>query len=270
MSKTIAVDHPCSPEKVVDVRWWTDELLSFRVTKPLALRYLPGQYARIALQVGNQLIWRPFSFVSSPAGELLEFLAVLVPGGLFTDQLRHIDAGDTLWVEHENYGFMTPDRFEGGSDLWLLATGTGVGAFLSVLRDSAVWLQYQQIVMVHGVRTRSQLVYRDELVDMQIQTRHQKHGAQLSLLACVSGENIPPSTTDIQTDYRYLSTRMSTAFDSGQLESSAGIRISTENSRIMLCGNPAMIEDMRKRLHLRGLTPCRKQKPGQFLTENYW
>ena len=167
MSHTIAIDHPCSPERIISVRWWSADLLSFTCTRPLPLNFLPGQYARIALQVGNQLIWRPFSFVSSPAEEALEFLGVLVSGGLFTDQLKQIDIGDTLWVEHENYGFMTLDRFDSGRHLWMLATGTGIGPFIAILRDPEVWKKFERIMLVRGARSAEQLAYRDELIAMQ-------------------------------------------------------------------------------------------------------
>lgn len=268
MSKTFSIDHPCSPEKIRKIHWWTEHLLSFSVTRPSALQYVPGQYARIAIQMGNQLIWRPFSFVSVPTQDFLEFLAVMVPGGLFTEQLRHIDDDDTIWVAHEHYGFMTPDRFEDGSVLWLIATGTGIGAYVSMLRDPDIWPRYQHIVLVHGVRLPEQLVYRRELLAMQSAYRTQPGRARLTLLACISG-TIDQET--IATDgYRIIPARISTALDSGMMEAVAGSDISPGSSRVMLCGNPAMIDDMRKRLHLRGLVPCRKQQPGQFLTENYW
>ena len=270
MTKSIAIDHPCSPEKIITTQWWTDDLLSFTVTKPTAMRYLPGQYARIALLMGSQLIWRPFSFVSEPSEDLLEFLGVLVPGGLFTGQLRHIEMGDTIWVEHENYGFMTPDRFEGGHVLWLLATGTGIGAFLSMLRDRRIWEQYEHIVLVHGVRWPEQLVYREQLSAMQAVSRNRPSSARLRLLACMTGDRAPMPNPRSDGDYEFIPNRISTALESGSLEAAAGLKLSPEESRIMLCGNPAMIEDVRKHLHLRGFAPCRRQKPGQFLTENYW
>jgi ferredoxin/flavodoxin---NADP+ reductase len=244
--------------------------MSFTVTRPQALQYRPGQYARIALQAGNHLIWRPFSFVSTPSDNHLEFLAVIVAGGLFSDHLRRIDSGDTIWVEHENYGFMTPDRFEDGRVLWLLATGTGIGAFLSILRDDRVWNDFGKIILVHGVRRPQQLVYLDELMRMQINSTRHPDRAILRLLACISGQPAAALNADPGSGYRALSARITTALDSGALEAQAGDILSPESSRVMLCGNPAMIEDMRKRLQQRGLTPCRRQKPGQFLTENYW
>ncbi len=270
MLKSVSVDHPCSPERISWAHWWTGNLLSFTVTRPSALQFAPGQYARIALQMGSQLIWRPFSFVSAPSEDFLEFLAVLVPGGLFTEQLRHTDSGDIIWVEHENYGFMTPDRLEGGSVLWLLATGTGIGAYLSVLRDASVWQRYQRIVLVHGVRRPEELVYRDELLKMQSESDGRSEGATLMLLACITGVPVTAPESLASKGYRIISARIGTALDSGALEAEAGASMTPEDSRVMLCGNPGMIEDVRKRLHLRGLTPCRKQKPGQFLTENYW
>jgi len=270
MTKSVSVDHPCSPERIKDVHWWTADLLSFTVTKPSALSYRSGQYARIALQMGNQLIWRPFSFVSAPSDDFLEFLAVLVPGGLFTAQLRQADCGDTIWVEHENYGFMTPDRFAGGRTLWLLATGTGIGVFLSMLRDMRIWQEYQHIVLVHGIRRSEQLVYRSELSEMQAASRTEPHRGTLTLLACLTGEPSRQSDPRANNGYRFIHERISTALDSGRLEAEAGFNVSPDDSRVMLCGNPAMIEDVRHRLHLRGLVPCRRHKPGQFLTENYW
>ena len=270
MTKSIAIDHPCSPERIKEVHWWTDDLLTFRVTRPPDIHYLPGQYARIALQVGNQLIWRPFSFVSAPGDDSLEFLAVLVAGGLFTGQLKLVSRGDTIWVAHEHYGFMTPDRFEDGDILWLLATGTGIGAFVSMLRDTRIWGEYQHIVLAHGVRRPAQLVYHDELAAMQDASRVQPHRASLTLLGCLSGDPTEVSGTHSLRGYRFLPERISGALESGRLEAKAGIQLSPENSRVMMCGNPAMIDDVRKILHLRGLMPCRRQRPGQFLTENYW
>jgi len=274
MSHTIAIDHPCSPERITGLHWWTKDLLSFKSTRPLALNYHSGQYARIAFQIGSQLIWRPFSFVSTPSDEQLEFLGVLVPGGFFSDRLKQTEIGDPLWVEHENYGFMTPDRFEDGKHLWLLATGTGIGPFISILRDEAVWTQFQRIILVHGTRSPDQLTYKDELLDMQSKRPGLAKRALMTLIGCVTTNDRQPRAgfgdEEDALGVRLLPCRMNSAWDEGILEMAAGATVNATDSRVMLCGNPAMIEDMRARLHQRGLVPCRRQKPGQFLTENYW
>jgi len=251
-----------SSERIVDIRYWTPSLLSFTTTRPLALRYLPGQYARIALPGDGRLIWRAFSMVSAPGDTLLEFVAVLVPGGLFTSQLAEAQPGDTVAIEHENYGFLTTDRFIGGDELWMLATGTGVGPFLSILRDGAVWQRFRHIVLVRGVREQCDLAYEDEFAQQQERARAQS--ASLTLVNCLSREQ------EDTADCRQINGRITHAWDAGTLEIKSNRRVTASHSRVMLCGNPQMIEDMRARLHMRDMKPCRQMAAGQFLTENYW
>ena len=271
---------PESIEHIIDIRYWTPTLLSFTVTRPLPLTYLPGQYARLGVDFNEQVIWRAFSFVSAPHESQLEFLAVLVPDGLFTARLKELQVGDTIHVEHENYGFMTADRFSDGSDCWMLATGTGIGPFISMLRDRALWQHFEHLVLVHGVRDEAELVYRDELQRMQSQARagmgqevgdemrDKNGGAQLMLVSCVS--RAPTDTPADLPERLQTGSRITGAWDSGRLEALTSLAITPERSRVMMCGNPQMIDDMRARLHKRGLVPCRKLVPGQFLTENYW
>lgn len=262
MPSPVSHAKPFTTERVVEIRHWTPSLLSFTTTRPLELNYLPGQYARIALQVNGQPVWRAFSFVSEPRQPLLEFVAVLIPEGLFTSRLRELQEGDEIAVEHENYGFLTADRFVDGDELWMLATGTGIGPFVSMLRDDAVWQQFRRVILVHGVRHSAELVYRDEL--LQISQMRSRREASLTLLACLSR----PQAGEINDGA--VEGRLTSAWDSGALEQASGLSISAEMSRVMLCGNPQMIEDMRARLHARGMKPCRRLAPGQFLTENYW
>ncbi len=261
MSDSLGSAKPDSIEKIVRVHYWTPALLSFTTTRPLERTYRPGQYTRLGLRVDSRLIWRAFSFVSAPGELALEFVAARVPDGLFTAQLGAIQAGDDIHIEHENYGFMTADRFVDGDDLWMLATGTGIGPFVSMLRDDGVWQRFRHIVLAHGVRNTSDLIYREELLQMQAIQR--KGRDQLSLVCC-------RSRADGQPVDACLPGRVTTAFDNGTLEMTAGRSLRPDTSRVMLCGNPQMIEDMRARLHARGMRPCRRTTTGQFLTENYW
>ncbi len=262
---------PFSVEQIVGIQHWTPALFSFTTTRPLELDYLPGQYARIALPVEGRLIWRAFSFVSAPSEHLLEFIGVQVPGGLFTSRLAETVPGDAIHIEHENYGFLTADRFLDGDDLWMLATGTGIGPFVSMLRDPGVWTQFRRIVLVHGVRHQTEQVYRDELLKMQAQ---RPTGADLSVIYYISQADTDAAreavSKAVSDEARETSGRITAAWDDGRLEAKAGRAVTLEASRVMLCGNPLMIEDMRARLHARGMKPCRRMAAGQFLTENYW
>jgi ferredoxin--NADP+ reductase len=149
-------------ETVFALRHWTPGLLSFRTSRAPGFRFTPGHYARLGLDdEDNGVIWRPFSVVSGAHDQHLEFFATLVPGRKFSDLLARAREGDTIRVEKASYAFMTIDHFAPGKDLWLLASGTGLGPFVSILRDPATWRGYESAVLVHSVRHASELAYRD-------------------------------------------------------------------------------------------------------------
>ncbi len=255
-----------SAEQVTEISRWSEGLISFKTTRPLALQYKAGEYARIAFPDSQSPAWRAYSFVSSPESDLLEFFGVIVPRGNFSRQLQQVKQGDQLLIEHESYGFMTANRFADGEELWMLGTGTGIGPYISMLRQGDIRVQFRRIFLVRGVRQSSDLMpYHDELCQMVASAAVDQTQAQLRLIACLSQENV------LATDCHAISgKRITAAMDDGSLEQAAGTPLDVSRSRVMLCGNPQMVEDMRRRLHQRGFKPCRRQTPGQFLTENYW
>jgi ferredoxin--NADP+ reductase len=265
---TVASDK-ATLETVIEVQRWTDALFSFKTTRPKEFRFAPGQYARLGLPAANSDTWRAYSITSAPDDDFLEYYGVLVPGGRFTTMLGDLKPGDTIWTEKEVYGFMIPDRFSDGEDLWMLATGTGIGPFISILRDPKVWQKFRRLILVHGVRKADELSYRDELLALQKDPPRHEGAAATAQLQIIS-----TTTRDAANDTAELSEplhgRITTLLENGQLEQAAGMPITVESSRIMLCGNPAMIEDTRRLLHQRGMRPCRRVLPGQFVTENYW
>lgn len=264
MRDFVAIPH--SLEQVTEITRWREGLISFKTTRPSALQYQAGEYARVAFPSNHLPAWRAYSFVSSPESDLLEFFGVIVPGGNFSRQLKHVQQGDQLLIEHESYGFMTANRFLDGEDLWLLATGTGIGPYISMLRQGDVMSEFRQIFMIRGVRQSIDLIaYEDELIQMAASARVDQGDTKLTLIACLSQENEPAMDS-----HHLMGKRITTAMDDGTLEQSAGTTLDISRSRVMLCGNPQMVEDMRKRLHQQGFKPCRRQTPGQFLTENYW
>lgn len=250
-------------EKVLHLQWWTDKLFSFTTTRPPGYSFAAGQYARLGLRDANGLVWRAYSMVSSPAQEFLEFYGVLVPSGLFTTQMKALKEGDGILVEKQCYGFMTPDRFTDGEDLWMIATGTGVGPFISMLRDSLVWEKFRNLILVHGVRHADEFSYRDELASY-CRTAPFGTASRLQVVRSVTRDPEPAS------DSLMLNGRVTTLFENGALEKATGLSMTDARSRFMMCGNPEMIEDMRKLLHGRGMRPVRRALPGHFVTENYW
>lgn len=120
-----------SVEKVLSVHRWTPTLFSFTMTRPSHFKFTAGQFARIGLKVGDELVVRAYSVVSSPFDETLEFFSIVVPDGAFTSNLQHLKVGDELYLEKIPYGYLTLARYQQPlpHDLWLLATGTGLAPF---------------------------------------------------------------------------------------------------------------------------------------------
>lgn len=247
-----------SVEKVLSVHRWTPTLFSFTMTRPAHFKFMAGQFARIGLKVGEELVVRAYSVVSSPFDETLEFFSIVVPDGAFTSNLQHLKVGDELYLEKIPYGYLTLARYQQPlpHDLWLLATGTGLAPFLSMLQDFDTWSKYQKINLVYSVRTTAELAYVDRIQEIA-ETFGEGH---------VGFKFISIITRDPSAQ---LHDRLPVLIENGELEKVAGIELSPATSHVMLCGNPEMVDDTKEALKRRGLTMNRRGE-GNIAVENYW
>jgi len=266
-------------ETVLEVHSWVPgKLLSIVTTRSPHFHFVAGQFARLGLPADDApeaapTIWRAYSMVTAPKHrEHMEFYSIVVPEGEFSPRLAALRAGDPIYVDRTAFGFLTLERFapEGniskidGGDLWLLATGTGLSAYLSILQDPATWTAFDNIVLVHGVRLVEELTYRDQILDWV------EHG--LPELG-----NVPK-----QAKLRYLpiptresfgdmpQARLTQLIESGNLEQLAGLGLDPDSSKVMLCGNPDMLTEARALLKPRGFAVGRRGNPGNLALENYW
>ena len=249
-------------ETITDVRPWTDSLFSFRTTRDRGYRFVPGQFARIGVRdpETDEPVWRAYSIASASYDEHLEFFSVVVPGGAFTSRLSKLREGDPILVERRSYGFLTTDRFEAGRDLWMLATGTGLAPFLSILHEFQTWERYENLVLVQSVRTQQELAYEDLIQGFDRSEYYAEFAHKLRYVRIVTREPVPGALRD----------RVTKLLASGVLEENVGLRLDHDRSRIMLCGNPEMVEDSRKLLSGRGFRVSRRGDPGHLAVENYW
>jgi ferredoxin--NADP+ reductase len=240
--------------KVLENRHWTDTLFSLRVAGA-ALAFEAGQFVRIALELNGARVARPFSFVNPPEDPVHEFYGVVVPEGPLSPRLAQLEAGDTLYLASNPSGFLVLSEVPDAETLWLLATGTGIAPFLSILRTETPWRRYGSVVVVHAARFARELVYR-ELIEAIGQAR----GERLRYLTFVSREAAPDS----------LAGRIPAAIDDGRLEAAAGAALSADRAQVMLCGNPAMLKDVTAALAARGMRKHRRRAPGQITVESFW
>ncbi|UIN22951.1 ferredoxin--NADP reductase [Herbaspirillum frisingense] len=253
-----------SCERLLSVHRWTDKLLSFRTTRPAGYRFTAGQFARLGLEIDGQIVSRAYSITSAEQEDQLEYYAIVVPGGQFTTRLAALQPGDPVWVEKLSYGFMTADRFVDGRHLWMLATGTGLGPYVSILQQPDVWQRFDELVIVHGVRQREELAYADKFEQLRQHASQQGWPARLQLLRCVTRDDVLPDAPG------WLAGRITKLLKEGRLEQATGLPLSVEQTRVMACGNPEMVTEVRELLRERGMGPLRRTGGGQFVTEDYW
>jgi ferredoxin--NADP+ reductase len=251
-------------ERVLSIRYWTPTLMSLRTTRYRGFRFTPGHYTRLGLCAADassdECVWRPFSMASAAYDDFLEFIAVLVPGGAFSEHLKHLRAGDVIRVDKSSYGFLTVDQLARGRELWMLASGTGLGPFLSIMKDPAVWQNYERLIVAHSVRHSSELAWRDEIAGMPNGELFADAKAALTYLPVVTRE--PGATT--------LAERIPALLADGRLETAAATQLDVASSRVLVCGNPEMTRELRQALTTRGFATNRRGVSGQMAFEKYW
>lgn len=240
--------------RVIENHHWTPALFSLRLAGP-AFTFEAGQFVKLALDLDGERVARPFSFVNPPGEPPLEFYGVIVPGGPLSPRLACLQPGDGVYLSSNPSGFLVLSEVPATEDLWLLATGTGIAPFLSILRTATPWTRFASVTLVHGVRRHEELVYRGLLEDLA-----RRHGERFRIVSFVSRDETPGA----------LAGRIPPAIADGRLEAAAGRGLSPERSHFMLCGNPGMVKEATAALLARGLRKHRRRSPGHITVETYW
>jgi ferredoxin--NADP+ reductase len=256
-----ASEEKFTRQRLLEVQTLTPNLFTLRTSRDPGFRFTAGQFARLGVRKPSGcIVWRAYSMVSAPHDEFLDFFSIVVPDGEFTSELSRLEVGDELLVDKQAFGFLTLDRFPDGRDLWLLATGTGIAPFLSILQDFGAWQRFERIILVYSVREARELAYQQLIAELPQRDYLEGLGAKLLYLPVVTRERV----------HGALHGRITTLIENGELERAADLQLTPEHSRIMLCGNPQMIEDTRAVLKARDLNLALTRRPGQVAVENYW
>ncbi len=243
---------------VQDRTEWNDRVFSLRVTGA-QLNFKAGQFTKLALPDSDgKLVARAYSLVNAPltTSDVLEFLIITDPDGQLSPQLHQLQKGDSLYVAQSAHGDLVFDTIpKHTKTLWLLSTGTGIGPFLSLLDDISFRPACEKVVLVHGVRKETDLVYRyliNQLVD--------QYQGRLVYQPIVSRENVSGA----------LNGRVTDLIEQQHLMQHCRADFAPDDSFVMMCGNPQMIKDTTKILLGLGLTKHRSAEPGNIIFERYW
>lgn len=216
--------------------------------------FKPGQFMNLGLHLPSGFVSRSYSLASAP-GEQLEVLLARVGEGALTPALFDLQPGAAITLDDKPQGFFTFDYVPPHRDLWLLATGTGLGPFLSMLRSGAAFERAERVVLVHGTRGPAELANRAELLQLVAD-----RGGSFRYVPALSQQPEAPLAQG----------RITALLASGELEARAETPLTPDRAHVMLCGNPTMIEDAIALLASRGMKRHRQRTPGHITTEKYW
>ncbi|MDQ0349599.1 ferredoxin--NADP reductase [Ancylobacter vacuolatus] len=245
-------------ERVLSVHHWTDNLFTFTTTRDPALRFKNGQFVMIGLQVDGKPLLRAYSIASANYEETLEFFSIKVANGPLTSRLQHLKVGDEVIVGRKPTGTLLVDYLVPGRRLYLLSTGTGLAPFMSLIKDPETYEAYEKVILVHGVRTVGELAYQDfienELPDNEF-------------FGELVREKLVYYPTVTREPYRNQG-RITDLITSGKLFADLGLPpLDKEDDRVMLCGSPQLLDDMRVILKEKGFEEGSTTEPGDFVIE---
>ena len=246
-------------EKVTWVQHWTDSLFSFRTTRDPGLRFSSGQFVMVGLtkEDGKPLV-RAYSIASPAWHEELEFYSIKVPDGPLTSRLQKIQVGDEVLIGRKPTGTLVLDGLKPGKRLYMLGTGTGLAPWLSLARDPEVYERFDEVIVTHTVREVADLNYR-ELLETGLE--------QDELLGELIAPKLKYYPTVTREEFKTRG-RITDLIESGQMFRDLGTPpFDPAVDRVMLCGGPSVLADLKQQLLDRGFEEGSIASPGDFVLE---
>lgn len=245
-------------ETVISVRHYTDFLFSFRITRPKSLRFRSGEFVMIGLPNAEKPIYRAYSIASPSWDEELEFFSIKVPDGPLTQHLQKIKPGDTILMRPKPTGTLVLDALTPGKRLWMIATGTGIAPFASVMRDPETYDKFEQVILTHTCREVAELTYGEELAQNLVDDPLIGELVAGRFFYYASATREPYKNTGRITDL----------IESGKLFSDLGLPpFDPAIDRVMICGSVDMIRDVKALVEKAGLKEGANSMPAEFVVE---
>ncbi len=245
-------------ETVVSVKHYTDTLFSFRITRPQSFRFRSGEFVMIGLPNAEKPIFRAYSIASPSWDEELEFYSIKVPDGPLTQHLQKIQPGDTVLMRQKSVGTLVLDALKPGKRLYMIATGTGIAPFASLIRDPETYEKFEQVVLTNTCRDLADLAYGNELVDTLTHD---------PLIGELVSDRLTYYATTTREDHVRMG-RITTLIEDGKLFTDLGCApFNPETDRAMICGSMAMLNDVKDLLEKAGLEEGSNSRPADFVVE---
>lgn len=244
---------------VTKVHHWNDELFSFKVARPDTFRYTNGHFVMLGIEIEGKVVTRAYSIVSPNYEPELEFLSIKVQTGLLTSHLQHINVGDKILIGAKSTGSLIVDYLLPGRNLYLYSTGTGIAPFISIIQDIEVYRLFEKIVLIHGVRHKSDLAYHDDIL-------YSFYNKEPYLSELMESQLIyyPTVTRDEYINQGRVTDIIGSKYFYEKLSLPY---IDSSHDRAMICGSPSMIRDITKELNSFGFNESKRGYQAQYVIE---
>jgi ferredoxin/flavodoxin---NADP+ reductase len=248
----------CFAEKVVSVHHYTDRLFAFRITRPQSFRFRSGEFVMIGLPNAAKPVFRAYSVASPAWDDELEFYSIKVPDGPLTQHLQKIQPGDTILMRQKPTGTLVVDALTPAKRLWMIATGTGIAPFASLIRDPETYEKFEEIILTNTCRDVADLAYGNNLV------------------ADIKDDPLIGEFTEGRLHYVAATTRepssvmgrITTRISDGSLFAGLGVEpFNPATDRVMICGSMDMLKDVKALVEAAGLIEGSVSNPGEFVVE---
>jgi ferredoxin--NADP+ reductase len=244
-------------QEVLSVHHWNDTLFTFTTTRDAGYRFCNGEFIMIGLMVEGKPLLRAYSIASANYEEHLEFFSIKVQDGPLTSRLQKIQPGDKILVGSKPTGTLLAERLLPGKHLYLLATGTGLAPFMSIIKDPDVYDRFDKIILTHGVREVSELAYQDTINGL----------AEHEFFGDIVKDKLLYYPTVTREEF-HTQGRLTDALTSGKMTEKLGLpEINTQDDRFMICGSPSMLKDFCQILDERGFKETIRSDVGEYVIE---
>ena len=245
-------------QKVTYVKHWTDNLFSFKITRPASFKFRSGEFVMIGLpDISGKPILRAYSIASPSWSEELEFYSIIVENGPLTSKLKNIKINDDIILMPKSTGTLVLDALKPGKRLFLISSGTGFAPFASLIREPEAFEKYENVIVTHTCRTIKELEYSKEIIK-----------------ECKTDELIKDFISNKLISYH--STTREDYFNQGRITdlilnktifNNLKIEEITSNDRVMLCGSMGLNNDLKEILSNLKLNEGANNNPAEFVLE---
>ncbi len=236
--------------------------------------FVPGQFAVLGLPAAaprtplsdreepsdpSRFIRRAYSIASSSlARDHLELFINLVHSGELTPRLFALPPGGKLWLGPKITGLFTMREVPREAHLVMIATGTGLAPYMSMLRSELECGGPRRFAVLHGARHSWDLGYQGELYTMA------RLCPNLTYLPSVTRSEAEPAP------WGGARAHVQDLWTSGAIAKAWGFPPTPRDTHVFLCGNPAMIDTTTQLLEGEGFRMHDAREPGQIHVERYW